>query len=100
MSATGPIGGVIATRYACMADSTNRSGVVASSSNFTKSRMMAPMSCALCGALMMPVGLRCSPTMRKTGTRSAQAWNSAIDACSIPTVPCTMTTIGLPDAFA
>jgi len=74
--------------------------VVASSSNFTKSRMMAPMSCALCGALMMPVGLRCSPMMRNTGTRSAHAWKSAIDACSRPTVPWTMTTMGLPVALA
>lgn len=34
----GPIGGVIAMRYACIGDSANRPSVVASSSNFTKSR--------------------------------------------------------------
>ena len=83
-----------------MAASAKRSSVVASSSNFTKSRTIEPMSWALCGRLMTPDGLRWWPTITNTGTRSAQAWKSAIDECSRPTVPWNIVSIGLPAAFA
>ena len=83
-----------------MAMGANTSSRVGSSSIFMKSRTSEPMSCALCGRLMTDVGMRGVPTTPNTGTRSHQAWNSPIDACSRPTVPCISVIIGLPAALA